>query len=159
MKERQDILIKPSDKGGNLVIQTKQYMAMCYKILENPFWYHRIPVTRIRDFQQEFFRIIDGVFSRNLISKNTQDFLEVQHPITPTFYAFPKTHKSLENPPVRPIILGIGCLTQQASSLIDDYLHPHVESLSTYLKYTIHVLTVLEGLYVPTNTILASIDV
>lgn len=160
MKERQDIIIKPSDKVGNLVKQTTEdYMAMCYRILENPSWYRRISVTRMHDYQQEFFRIIDGAFSRNLISKNTRDFLKNHHPITPTFYALPKTHKSLHKPPGRPIISGIGSLTQQASPLIDDYLCPHVESLPTYLKDTIHVLTVLEGLSVPTNSILASSDV
>lgn len=98
-------------------------------------------------------RIIDRAFS-----KNTRDFLKVHHPITPTFYALPKIHKSLQNPPGRPIISGIGCLTHQASSMIDDYLRPHVESLPTCLKDTIYVLcTVLEGISVPTHTILASL--
>lgn len=128
--------IEFSNKGGNLVIQTTEgYMAMCYRILETSSWYRRISPTKIRDYQREFFRIIDTAFSKNLISKNTHDYLKVQHPIAPTFYALPKTHKS----PVRPIISGVGCLTQQASSLIDDYLRPHVESLSTYCKDTSHI--------------------
>lgn len=100
-----------------------------------------------------------GPFPKILFQRIHKIFLKVEHPIIPTFYALPKTHKSLSQPPGRSIISGIGRLTHQASSLIDDYLRPHVESLSTYLKDTIHVLTVLEVLSVPINTILASIDV
>lgn len=61
----------------------------------------------------------------------------------PTFYALPKTHKCIDNLPSRPIVSGIGSRTSKASNLIDDYLRPHVESLPSYLKDTIHLLTIL----------------
>lgn len=51
------------------------------------------------------------------------------------------------------MVSGFDFLSQEASFLINDYLHPHMD-----LKDTIHLLTVLEGLSVPTHTILASID-
>lgn len=42
---------------------------------------------------------------------------------------------------------------------MDDHLRPHVESLPTYLKDTIHLLNILDGLHVDTNTLLVCIDV
>lgn len=53
-------------------------------------------------------------------------------------YALPKTHKSTVEPPGFPIVSGIGCLTEKASQVVDDYLRPHVLSYiqeSGYLGY------------------------
>lgn len=124
---------------------------------KNPSWYQKIPASTIVDYRKEFFNIIDRAYFIYSVTKNTRGFLKVNHPVTPTFYGLLKTHKSLSDSTERPIISGIGCLTYKAKSLID-YLRPHVESLSTYLKDTIHLLTILEGLSVPMNTILASIN-
>lgn len=61
--------------------------------------------------------------------------------------------------PGRPIILGVESLTHKASKLINDYLRPSVESLPSYLKDTIHLLTILDNVHVTEETQLASIDV
>lgn len=56
----------------------------------------------------------------------------------PMIYALPKTHKSTVEPPGFPIVSGIGCLTEKASQVVDDYLRPHVLSYiqeSGYLGY------------------------
>lgn len=50
-----DIVIKPSDKGGNIVIMThSQYRTMCHTVLSNHAWYTPIAPTRIQMFIEEF---------------------------------------------------------------------------------------------------------
>lgn len=42
------------------------------------------------------------------IDSELAEFLLVQHPKTPLLYLLPKIHKSLQNPPGRPIVSGRG---------------------------------------------------
>lgn len=63
--------------------------------------------------------------------------------MTPTFYVLPKVQKCIQDPPGRLIVSGNNCLTENASSLLDKQLRPHAGALPSYLKDTIHVLTLL----------------
>lgn len=58
IKARQDKIIKPSDKAGNLVIQTTEdYMAMCHKILEDPnFMDPRFPTGIFQNHRWNFLQ-------------------------------------------------------------------------------------------------------
>lgn len=47
---------------------------------------------------------------------------EVEHLITPVIYMLPKIHEDNERPPGRPIIAGIGSLTEMISTFIDSLL-------------------------------------
>lgn len=113
----------------------------------------KISPLMITSFQREFCNLVNRAF-KQIINKDTRDFLIITHPITPTFYALPKTHKHVQNPPVRPIVYDIKSITSQASVLVDEYLHPCMESHPTYLKNTIHLLTILEGINVGAETLL-----
>lgn len=43
-----EIIIKPSDKGGNVVVMDKtQYIEMCNKILNNQEWYKLVPYDNL----------------------------------------------------------------------------------------------------------------
>lgn len=94
-----------------------------------------------------------------MIHQKTFDFLTVKSPKTPTIYALPKMHKNMTCPPGQPIVSGNGCLTEPASQLVDDYLPPHVKSLSSYTQYTADLLRVLGGIYIPERAWLVAIDV
>lgn len=59
----------------------------------------------------------------------------------------------------RPIISGNGSLTENLSKFIDGHLRPHVLTIPSYVKDTIHLLRQLDGLQVPPNSILVAIDV
>lgn len=88
-------------------------------------------------------------FNRGVIDEDTREFLIVKHPKLPMFFALPKTQKHLTQPPGRPIVSGISNLTEPASQLMDRHLKPHVQSLFSYTKDTIHLLKHYEGLTVP----------
>lgn len=101
---------------------------MCKKILLNRNWYRPISKTVINHFHTQY-RTIFRAYHQGIIDQNTWNFLNVKDPKIPTFYALPKVHKSLTEPPGHPIISGCSSLTENASCLIDSYLHPHVTSL------------------------------
>lgn len=95
----EDIIIKPSDKGGNVVVMDKNaYISMCYKILENQDWYQQVPHDKLTVARPQYLSIIDRAHQQGLIDRDTREYLEIKLPVTSTFYSIPKVHKSIINP-------------------------------------------------------------
>lgn len=97
---------------------------MCHEVLDNSTWYKPISPSSITGFINEFRELCTGAFWQGLIDKDTLNYLVPKHPHTPTFYTLPKTHKNLSQPPGRPIMSGIGSLTDNASKFVDSFLLP-----------------------------------
>uniref|UniRef100_A0A671LQ20 Uncharacterized protein n=1 Tax=Sinocyclocheilus anshuiensis TaxID=1608454 RepID=A0A671LQ20_9TELE len=56
----------------------------------------------------------------------------------PVLYTLPKIHKSLEDPPMRPIVSGNGSLTETLSKFIDSLIQPIVKKLAISIcKYKV----------------------
>ncbi|XP_077344465.1 uncharacterized protein LOC143988608 [Lithobates pipiens] len=160
LQKNTNLIIKPADKGGNLVImEVVQYTSMCRNILSNRNWYRPISKTVILNYRNIYLNLIFKAYQQGVIDLNTWKFLNIKDPKIPTFYALPKIHKSQTNPPGRPIISGCSCLTENASALVDSYLSPHVISLSSYVKDTIDLLRMIEGLSLPPNSWLVALDI
>ncbi|XP_040196440.1 uncharacterized protein LOC120929221 [Rana temporaria] len=155
-----ELVIKPSDKGGNVVVMTRiQYIKMCDKILCNDNWYKIIAEDDVPKARSDYISLISLAFQQGLIDQDLREYLEIKWPITPTFYSLPKIHKDIRDPPGRPIISGIGSHTETASKYVDMQLRPHVMALPSYLKDTLELLKIVEGMSVPPGSILAAIDV
>lgn len=58
----------------------------------------------------------------------------------PTFYIIPKGHKSLKNPPGRPIVSKIKEPLEKTGRYLDSHLKEMVMSLKSYIKDTRDVL-------------------
>lgn len=71
----------------------------------------------------------------------------------------PKTHKNLLRPLGRPIVSGIGSLTDNASKFVDNVLMPHVLSLPSYIHDTTDLLKHIKGIQVPLDSLFMAIDV
>lgn len=54
---------------------------------------------------------------------------------------------------------GIGSLTENASRLVDSILMPHVLSLPSYIRDTSDLLKHIEGMVVPPDALLVTLDV
>lgn len=51
LQKRTDLVVKPSDQGGNIVIMTHtHYQTMCHTILDNHKWYRTISPTFVQTF-------------------------------------------------------------------------------------------------------------
>lgn len=154
------MVIKPSDKGGNNVLMSHlQYQHMCYDILNNREWYHPIDLQMVSSFENEFRGLCAQAHLKGLVDKDTMEYLVNPFPRTPTFYALPKVHKNLKCPPGRPIVSGIGSLSECASRYVDSFLLPHVTSLPSFIKDTPDLLRHVEGTHVPPGALLVVIDI
>ncbi|OCT84789.1 hypothetical protein XELAEV_18022946mg [Xenopus laevis] len=80
--------------------------------------------STIKNYRDKLFTLVDQARLNVIIDQNTCDFLKVKHPRIPTFYTLPKVHKSIRDPPGRPIVSGCGSLTEPISEFIDLVLQP-----------------------------------
>lgn len=131
----------------------------CKRILNNHDWYHQIPADIIEKYNKEFYASVDSAFLSNIISKQTWSFIRNNFPKVPTFYIFPKIHKNSINPSGRPIISGIGSISDNASKLVYEFLRPHVTSLPSYVRDTVHLLQIIDELNIPDHALPVTIDV
>ncbi|XP_053548919.1 cilia- and flagella-associated protein 46-like [Bombina bombina] len=107
----------------------------------------------------ELFLILNNAREQGNITKKEFDFLVNLHPIEPTFYCIPKLHKSMKNPPGRPIVSGIDGPTKGVSRYIDFYLRPFLTELSSYVQETGDVLRRLDKVKIDSDTLLLTLDV
>ncbi|XP_073460898.1 uncharacterized protein [Aquarana catesbeiana] len=160
LSRNHDVVIKPSDKGGNVVVMdSAQYTEMCMDILQNHEWYRPIPKSLLDKFTHDFYTLVDTAFQYNAISKQLWEFIRTSHPKEATFYALPKLHKQKKKPPGRPIISGCGSLTENLSRVVDNHLKPLVTCLSSYVRDTIHFLQIIQDIHIEEGTQLVAIDV
>lgn len=66
--------------------------------------------------------------------------MNVEAPVTPIIHALPKIHKGLDPPPLRPIVSGIGSLTERLGEWLDAILQPLVRRTPGFIKDTGDVL-------------------
>uniref|UniRef100_A0A8C5LSW4 Uncharacterized protein n=1 Tax=Leptobrachium leishanense TaxID=445787 RepID=A0A8C5LSW4_9ANUR len=130
LKELQDvrnIVIKQSDKGGNLVIMDRdEYVAMCMVHLNDNDGYRKLGCDPTQLFTKDLQILLTQGVQLKLISDDNFKFLLPKYPTIPTLYCLPKTHKSLVSPPGRPIVSGNNSLTEHISEFVDCYLRPLV---------------------------------
>lgn len=116
LQDHPDLEIKAADKGENIVLMTKtNYEKMVMNILRNKQWYSRIPVSSIIKFKNEYLSIIGSAHQKGLIDQDLHNYLKVRNSREATFNALLKVHKHPTMPPGRPIVSGIGSLTENAS--------------------------------------------
>uniref|UniRef100_A0A8C5MKL4 Uncharacterized protein n=1 Tax=Leptobrachium leishanense TaxID=445787 RepID=A0A8C5MKL4_9ANUR len=153
LKELQDvrnIVIKQSDKGGNLVIMDiKDYVTMCMVHLNDREGYRLLESDPTSLFSKKLETLLVQGEQLKIISTTNQTFLLPQYPTIPTLYCLPKVHKSLTLPPGHPIISGNNSLTERISELVDHYLRPLVLDTPSYVRDTQHVLHQLSQIQVP----------
>ncbi|XP_056416174.1 immunoglobulin superfamily member 3 [Hyla sarda] len=160
LRTNTDIIIKASDKGGNVVLLDRsEYIRMCLALLEDHTKYQRLKTDPTIPFLRELKSLLTSAKESSLISMDEYNFIYNPNPTIATFYSLPKTHKNTQPLRGRPIISGNDNLTQGASIYVDQFLAPLVTSLPSYLKDTKDTVTKLQDLTVTDSTMLASIDV
>lgn len=81
LSSQHQLTIKPSDKGGNIVLMSNpQYQTMCKKMSSNKDWYQPISKLTTEKFNTNFYLLINQTYLNNIISKQTWDFIRTSHP-------------------------------------------------------------------------------
>lgn len=89
------IVVKPSDKGGNVVIMDNQdYILMCKKILNNTDGYKNIYILSIGQYNANFYKMVDQSYGNGAITRDLYDFVRTKHPKWRPFTAYRKSTRT-----------------------------------------------------------------
>ena len=180
LKGNNNIVIKPADKGGSIVIMDKDnYMKETCTQLHDGRFYQKIDNDPTQTLTNKL-RLLINEPQPNL--QNEVLKLIPSHPRPATFYNIPIVHKLPNivvstcpssnpdnfiieaqrlniNPPGRPIASGIGKLTEYVSVFVDRELQPLLANIPSYIKDTTDFLNKLSRFdNLPDNTILVTLD-
>lgn len=160
LMENKNIIIRNADKGGSVVIQdTKDYLKEAKNILYDTRYYEILTNDPSKSHFAEYTALIQSTYESHVITKKELEFLTPSNPVMPIYYHLPKVHKTLTNPPGRPIIAGIGSLTSSLSEYIDLFLQRYVTNLDSYLKDSATLITLLKPIVWQPDFWWASLDV
>src|SRR5271155_2649152 len=106
------IVIKPSDKGGSIVIMDKQnYIDECLRQLSNNKYYLELPEPIFNNNITPLNTILTDLLNKKYIQKKQFEYLRAKEDCRPrVFYILPKVHKEKVSwpspfmPPGRPIV-------------------------------------------------------
>ena len=132
LKQNREIVIKPADKGGAVVIQNRtDYIAEAHRQLNNQRDYKQLPSDPTRDHCRQLQQLI------KTLDDSTQQATTSLIPKDPrpgTLYLLPKVHKA--NIPGRPIISGNGTLCEGISGYVEGILKPLVQDTPSFCRDT-----------------------
>lgn len=152
------VILKPADKGGAIVVlDTTDYMCEAYRQLNDTCSYLRIAKDPIRSIMNIIKTTLQEALALDYIDKNLFDYLMVDFPRVPYFYLLPKIHKP--GHPGRPIVAAQGSVTEKISRYLDFLLQPHVAKMHTYIRDTGDFISKTEGIRIPENAMILSLDV
>ena len=159
--DRRDIVVKPADKGSAVVVMsTEGYQQEAERQLSSTVHYEQLsrdPTTKNNEVVRAS---VTKLLNKGSINKRTAEDLVERRPRPARFYMLPKIHKSLVDPPGRPIISSNGCPTERISAYVDIHLKPLVQSTETYIRDTKDFLIHLQSLPdLPPGTLLVTMDV
>ena len=123
-------------------------------------FYQRLKKDPTPDHQSKIRAVVRSLQDKGSINQRTaQDLVETKVKAA-HFYILPKIHKSLDNPPGRPIVSSNQCPTERISPIVDLHLKPLVSALPSYIRDTKDFLFKLESLLpLPPGAILFTMDV
>ena len=162
LQNNKDIVIKPADKGGAVVVMDlKDYLAEGYKQLSDGNVYKKLSESKTLEYHNLIKSYLKHCYeSESEISRETFMYLTDFVPRTSRLYLLPKIHKNVQPPPGRPVISSNGAPTERISQFVDFFLQPYVSKNRSYIKDTNDFLLKLQALgKLPENTILFSLDV
>ena len=88
-----DIIIKPADKGGSIVIMnTTDYIAEAERQLNNPDHSEKLQEDPTQKFNIHINNLINQAWRVHIIDDTSHNNLQTKNPRIPTFYLLPKIH-------------------------------------------------------------------
>ncbi len=137
-----DIVIKPADEGGAIVILNRtDYIAEACRQL-NDDQYRKLKNNPTAELQKVIGDVTSPALEQYWITKHEFEYLNKQPAVTPVFYMLPKIHKSLTNPNVRPN----ESLLEPLSNFMDHYIKPYIQKLPARVRDSTDVINKISEL-------------
>lgn len=160
LRSNNSIIIKPADKGGALVIQNRaSYVTEVLRQLNDNQFYLKIYDDPTHNIQQRIDTLLYIGQEADYLTPKEKAFLTVSHPIIPTIYMIPKIHKSLQNPPGRPIVSALGSLLEPLSKFLDVFLRPFVIKINSYVQDSTHINILQDFPHYHDQLLLVTLDI
>lgn len=154
------LTIKPADKGGAVVVMdSSKYTAEIRRQLSDVNVYEPIGTDPKFRLGKIIGQTVEEAFLAKIIDLDLKNFLIVDQPITPVIYCLPKIHKSLIDPPGRPIVSGQGSIFNPITMFLDKILRQYAQKARSYIKDTPDFLQKLKDTRIAEDCILVSFDV
>jgi len=166
LKSNSNIVIKPADKGGAVVICDRAlYRAEGLRQLLNTDYYKEIQQFDVSSICDNINKIISQLVCKGVLSDKQEAFLRTSPSKPRPFYLLPKVHKPRSKwpnphmPEGRPIVSDCGSETDAICTLIDYFLQPLSKLSPAYIKDTYHFIDCISNKTIPANSYLISADV
>jgi hypothetical protein len=162
LKTRNDIIIKPADKGSSIVIQNvDDYIREGLRQLNDTNFYQKVDRDLTLTHSERITNALTKMQNQGEISQKCLQYLTDFKPRTARFYLLPKIHKGVTPPPGRPIISGNNCPTERISQFVDFFIKDIATKGKSYVRDTTHFLTIINSIPkpLPQDTILVTLDV
>jgi hypothetical protein len=167
LKNNEDIVIKPADKGGATVILNREsYLKEAYRQMNDTKYYVRLDKPRYHDTALKIKDILANLNQTNFITDEQLDFLSGPHDYKPrNIYFLPKIHKEQSKwpwpdmPEARPICSDIQSETHRISTYIDSFLNPLACGHDSFIKNSFDFVKRIRNTKFDENWLLVTGDV
>lgn len=168
LRKLDNVIIKPADKGGQIVLQDRtDYLLEANRQLNDINYYKKLSSPLQLETQIMMRTIIDKLYLNKYINFKQLAYLYgPDNPRPRLFYLLPKIHKKPESwtvpfkvPAGRPIVSDCGSESYRVAEYIDYFLNPLSHMHASYVKDTYDFVNKLRTVKVPSNSFLFSIDV
>ncbi|XP_043926780.1 vomeronasal type-2 receptor 26-like [Protopterus annectens] len=163
LKTNNDIIIRPADKGGLIVVMDRSYYLETMKSMLLSDAYAEITIDTVTQMHDMVNRTLVECKGCGLLSEDLFSYFMVEYPLVPCMYGLPKVHKNRWLPPFRPIVSGAGWITEPISVYLDTMFKKVLCQYDYVLHDTQHFLTGLyeffENANIKDNYILTTLDV
>ena len=143
LKSRQEIIIKPADKGGQIVLQDRtNYVLEATRQLNDISYYRPLTQPMFLETQMIVRNLIDQMKREHLVTNKQAHYLYGPDlPRARLFYLLPKIHKPPESwtvpflvLPGRPIVSDCGSESYRLAEFIDFHINPLSHTHRSYVK-------------------------
>lgn len=167
LRNNQDLIIKPADKGGATVIMNKSsYLREAYRQLNNSNYYRRLDSPIYKNNISTINNVLTIMYSKGLINRRQFTHLRAKESDRPrTFYLLPKIHKPKHKwpyedmPEGRPIVSDTGSESYRVSEFIDSVVRPLSMTHEAFIKDSYDFVNKVRGRRIPPNALLCTCDV
>ena len=173
LRVNRNITIKPADKNlGLVVLDTTAYESMCLLHLNDRTTYEivhdynpQIIFNKLRHILTKYNKLLH-TWQKTSTSKDltplASSLLQLENSTTlrvPVFYTIPKIHKTIVNPPGRPIVSSVGSITYHTSVYLDNELQPVLKLLPTICSSSRKLILDMQTFQARNNSVILCADV
>lgn len=167
LKNNNNIIIKPADKGGATVIMNRgAYLKEAYRQLNDKKYYIRPAKPLYHDSAQKIKDILRDMNEKSHITDDQFEYLSGPTDYKPrNIYFLPKIHKERNKwpwpdmPEARPICSDIQSETHRISSYIDYFLNPLASKHPSFIKNSYEFVNKIRNFKFNKNWMLVTGDV